>query len=120
MSSIGYARVMGSPVGPMIGQRIGFVPLLMRYSVNSLPSMFTVTRPGCCSTDISELMAALGNNSQATEQAVSQWRKGRMDGSSLWQNIEAARGRRTVYPRRHPNRPPSRLPHGTSATGSLI
>ena len=35
--------MIGWPVGPMIGHRIGLLPERMRYSVNNWPSSFTVT-----------------------------------------------------------------------------
>ena len=40
---MGYALVIGLPVGPMIGHKIGFAPERNKYSVNSLPSILTTT-----------------------------------------------------------------------------
>src|SRR3569623_787287 len=48
---------MATPVGPMIGHKIGLGPVLIRYSVNSLPSISTVTPRSCFLTENSAASA---------------------------------------------------------------
>ena len=58
----GYERVIGLPVGPMTGHIAGWWPALVRYSVNSLPSIFT-TRPRSLFSAVTSANAILQNNS---------------------------------------------------------